>query len=271
MSSRLLAACLLAAAGAAGAADDERVAFILGNAEYRHAKPLANPANDAQALAASFTRLGYEVIHGKDLTQAALAAQTRTFFDRLRGVEVAVFFYAGHGLQIDGRNYLVPVDFDPARKGALVEQLVPLDAIVEGMSRRARASLVFLDACRNNPFAAELKATLASGRAVELEPGRDARTVGTGLAEIRGRARTLIAFATQPGNVAADGSGANSPFTEGLLKNLEEPGLEVRELLTRVRVDVLQQTAGVQIPWDHSSLLSNFYLKKRPRRFVSPP
>jgi uncharacterized caspase-like protein len=267
----MVAAIFLAAGPVCAADSEERVAFILGNSDYRHAGHLKNPSNDAAALAAAFARLGYQVLHGKDLTQEALAAQTRSFFERLKGVDVAVFYYAGHGLQIDGRNFVVPVDFDPNRKGHLTDQLAPLDSIVEGMSKRARQSLVFLDACRDNPFAADLKSKLASGRSVSFDAAHGVQSVGSGLAEIKGRVRTLIAFATQPGNVAADGAGLNSPFTAGLLKSLEEPGLEVRELLTKVRVNVVEETAGAQIPWDHSSLLANFYIKKRPRRFASPP
>ena len=249
---RLLAAALLATAAPPLAADDERVAFILGIGAYRHAPPLRNPANDAAALAAAFARLGYEVLLGEDLGREALAARSREFFERLKGADVAVFFYAGHGVQIDGRNFLAPVDYDPARKVPLAEQMVPLDVFVDGMSRRARQSLVFLDACRTNPLAAELKSA-------------------PGLAEFKGRVRTLIAFATQPGAVAADGDGPNSPFTTALLGHLEEPGLEVRELMTRVRVAVVRQTSGAQVPWDHSSLLANFYVKQRPRRFAAPP
>ena len=272
MRSRLIAAAIVLAAGSACAADsDERVAFILGNGDYRHASPLRNPASDAGALSAAFARLGYQVVLGRDLTRQALEAQAKAFFSRLDGVEVAVFFYAGHGLQIDGRNFIVPVDFDPARSEPVATQLVQLDEIIEGMAKRARNSLVFLDACRDNPFAGDLRAKLASGGSLSMNASRSAHGVGTGLAEIKGRVGTLIAFATQPGNIALDGSGGNSPFTTGLLKNLEEPGLEVRELLTKVRVDVVAETAGAQIPWDHSSLLASFYLKKRPRRFASPP
>lgn len=251
-SSRLIAAAAILASAAPAFADDERVALILGNGAYRHAAPLKNSTNDAAALAQAFARLGYQVLHGEDLSREELGVQTKSFFERLKGADVAVFFYAGHGLQIDGRNFVMPVDFDPGSKLPVVEQLVPLDVFIDGMSRRARQSLVFLDACRNNPFAADLKSR-------------------PGLAEFKGRVRTLIAFATQPGSVASDGDGPNSPFTTALLTNLEEPGLEIRELMTKVRVAVVRQTSGAQVPWDHSSLLANFYVKKRPRRFAAPP
>jgi len=253
------------------AAGEERVAFIVGNGSYTQAGALKNPSNDASALAAAFARLGYHVILGKDLSQAQFAAQLQSLFERLDGVEVAVFFYAGHGLQIDSKNFLVPVDFDPNRKEFLTNHLVQLDTIIEGISKRARSSLIFLDACRDNPFANDLQSKLTSGRAVSLDAARGVQVVGTGLAEIKGRVGTLIAYATQPGNVASDGAGLNSPFTTGLLKNLEEPGLEIRELLTKVRVSVVEETGGAQIPWDHSSLLDNFYVKKKPRRFAPPP
>jgi uncharacterized caspase-like protein len=267
----ILALALLTAGPSIPAAGEERVAFIIGNSDYLHAEQLKNPGNDASALKAAFTRLGYQVIHGKDLSQERLTSQVRSFVERLVGVEVAVFFYAGHGLQIDGKNFLVPVDFDPNRQEHLTAQLVQLDIILEGMSKRARHTLVFLDACRDNPFTADLKSKLTSRGALSLDATRGVQVVGTGLAEVKGRVGTLIAYATQPGNVASDGVGLNSPFTSGLLKNLEKPGLEVRELLTKVRVSVVEETAGAQIPWDHSSLLDNFYIKKMPRRFVPPP
>ncbi|MDH5587218.1 MAG: caspase family protein, partial [Nitrospirota bacterium] len=185
------------------------------------------------------------------------------------GAKVAVFFYAGHGLQLNNKNFLVPVDFDPRVEEYLGNQLIVLDTILQEMTRRTPVNVVFLDACRDNPFTDVLSARMTKGRSVAIDQHRGIQTVGTGLAEVKGSVGTLIAYATQPGNVAMDGEGDNSPFTLGLLQHLETPGLEVRELLMKVRGSVVEETSGVQIPWDHSSLMERFYFKKK--RFRAPP
>lgn len=245
------------------ATQPERVAFIVGNSAYSHASPLKNPSNDASALAEAFRRLGFRVIQGQNLSREGTERQLRDFFQHLGRAEAAVFFYAGHGLQINGKNFLVPVDFDPERDEYLTTQLVQLDSVLNEMANRVQHSLVFLDACRDNPFATTLVSKLAKGRSVPIDATRGVKVVGNGLAEAKGNVGMLIAFATQPGNVASDGSGAHSPFATGLLKYLDQP-LEVRELLTKVRMSVVKETASQQIPWDHSSLTENYYLKKEP-------
>jgi uncharacterized caspase-like protein len=252
------------------ATQPERVAFIIGNSAYSHASPLKNPSNDASALAEAFTRLGFRVIQGRNLSHEGMERQMRNFYQYLGGAETAVFFYAGHGLVIDGKNFLVPVDFDPERDEYLTTQLVQLDSVLDEMANRAQHSLVFMDACRDNPFTATLVSKLAKGRSVPVDATRGVKVVGKGLAEAKGNVGMLIAYATQPGNVASDGSGAHSPFATGLLKYVDEPGLEVRELLSKVRMSVVGETAGQQIPWDHSSLTENYYLKKKPFEFVPP-
>lgn len=252
------------------ATQPERVAFIIGNSAYSHASPLKNPSNDASALAEAFTRLGFRVIQGRNLSHEGMERQMRNFYQYLGGAETAVFFYAGHGLQINGKNFLVPVDFDPERDEYLTTQLVQLDSVLDEMANRAQHSLVFLDACRDNPFTTTLASKLAKGRSVPIDATRGVKVVGNGLAEAKGNVGMLIAYATQPGNVASDGSGAHSPFATGLLKYVDEPGLEVRELLSKVRMSVVGETAGQQIPWDHSSLTENYYLKKKPFEIVAP-
>jgi uncharacterized caspase-like protein len=249
----------------------KRVALILGNSAYMHTTALRNPVNDANALSKAFTRLGFEVIRGTDLAKSGMDRQIRKFSRHLRGADLAVFFYAGHGMQLNFKNYLVPVDFNPQVGKNLIFQLISLDNILHELEKKKRVSIIFLDACRDNPLANKLESSLSEGRSMMIDKNRGVKVVGQGLAEVEGKAGTLIAYATQPGNVASDGDGNNSPFTEGLLKYIEEPGLEIRDMLSYVRVRVLKKTAEKQIPWDHSSLVNKVYFKKKKRRPAPPP
>ena len=258
-------------AGCTGLHRNERVALIIGNSSYSHSASLKNPVHDASAISQAFNRLGFKVIEGRDLSRSAMDSQVQDFRQRLEKAEIAVLFYAGHGLQINHTNFLVPVDFNSQEEGELASRLFELDTVLSDMTQRARVSLVFLDACRDNPFKGDLTAKLSGGRSLAVDQMRGVRVVGEGLAEVKGRIGTLIAYATQPGNFAADGTGTNSPFTAALLKHLEDPGLEVRELLMQVRNSVVQETNGSQIPWDHSSLVENVYLKKKHRPPSPPP
>jgi uncharacterized caspase-like protein len=249
----------------------KRVALVLGNSAYKHTTPLRNPVNDAISLSKAFTRLGFEVIRGTDQTKSGMDRQIQKFSRHLRGADLAVFFYAGHGMQLNFKNYLVPVDFNPQMGNNLIFQLISLDNILHELEKRKRVSIIFLDACRDNPLADKLESSLSEGRSLMIDKNRGVKVVGQGLAEVEGKAGTLIAYATQPGNVASDGDGKNSPFTEGLLKYIEEPGLEIRDMLSYVRVRVLKKTAEKQIPWDHSSLVKKVYFKKKKRKPAPPP
>lgn len=250
---------------------EKRVALILGNSAYGHSTPLRNPVNDANALSKAFTRLGFKAIRGVDQTKSGMDNQIQLFSEHLKGAELAVFFYAGHGIQLNFKNYLVPVDFNPQVDTNLISQLISLDNILHELEKKKCISIIFLDACRDNPLANKLAANLSSGRSLLIDKKRGVKVVGQGLAEVEGKAGTLIAYATQPGNVASDGDGKNSPFTEGLLKYIEQPGLEIRDMLSYVRVRVIKKTAEKQIPWDHSSLVKKVYFKKKIRRFAPPP
>lgn len=250
---------------------EKRVALILGNSAYRHSSPLKNPVNDAKALSESFTQLGFYVICGIDKTKSGMDNQIQLFSKHVEGAELAVFFYAGHGMQLNFENYLVPIDFDPQAGNNLISQLISLDNILHELEKEKRISIIFLDACRDNPLANKLASNLESGRSLLIDKNRGVKVVGQGLAEVEGKAGTLIAYATQPGNVASDGDGDNSPFTEALLRYLEEPGLEIRDMLSYVRVRVMKKTSDQQIPWDHSSLIKKVYFKKKKTRFAPPP
>src|SRR5262249_35081556 len=194
-----------------------RVALVIGNGAYKHAPALTNPKNDAEAVAAALKRLKFEVIAGLDLDEAATRRILREFAEKLDGLgneDVAILFYAGHGLQVNGKNYLVPVDAKLERQRDLDFQAVSFDFVQSLMEKRAQTNIVILDSCRDNPLAR----TLARGMGTRS-------TVGAGLAEMRGINDTLIVYATNPGNVALDGAEKHSPFTAALLKHIEQPGL----------------------------------------------
>jgi Caspase domain len=227
----------------------ERIALVVGNGKYQHANALPNPANDARAVAKALGELGFDVAQGVDLDRNGMERLLRDFLNKAKAAQVVLLFYAGHGLQVDGRNYLVPVDAKLETSTDLNFGTVDLDRILASLDTPARANIVILDACRDNPLA---RSFAAKTRSASVGAGLAAYTsLGTG---------TLIAFSTAPGKVAADGDKANSPFTESLIKHLRTPGLEVRQMLTRVRNDVATATGEMQVPWDNSSLRGDVYL-----------
>lgn len=250
-----LALILLVLALALPVAAADKVALVIGNSAYRHAPALPNPGNDARAVADLLTGMGFEVVAGYDLDKAGLDAKVQDFARALGGADTALVFYAGHGLQVEGRNFLVPIDARLASEADLDFEAVDMDLILRQLERRQRTNLVFLDACRDNPLAGNLARSMGAARSAGI---------GRGLARIDGGLGTLIAYATQPGNIAADGTGNHSPFTEALLRHLPTPGLEVRQALSRVRKDVVEATDGKQVPWDHSSLMGDFILNPAP-------
>jgi caspase domain-containing protein/YARHG domain-containing protein len=235
----------------------DRVALVIGNGKYVNATALPNPANDAQAVARALGEIGFDVAQGTDLDRNAMERLLRDFLRKAVAARVALLFYAGHGMQVDGRNYLVPVDAKLEAASDLGFETVELDKILASLDDPSRATIVILDACRDNPLARSFSMRLGATRSAAVGAGLAAySTLGTG---------TLIAFATAPGQVALDGQSTNSPFTEGLVKHLRTPGLEVRQMLTRVRADVAASTRNRQIPWDNSSLLGEVYLAGSPK------
>lgn len=231
---------------------EKRVALVVGNARYRHATPLTNPTNDASDLAAALRSIGFEVVEGSDLDFQAFRGSIREFSQKLDGAAVALFFYAGHGLQVGGKNYLVPIDAKLENASDLELDAVNVETVTRAMEGEERVNLVLLDACRDNPFTRSLRRSLGVSRSA---------AVGAGLAPIRTAGGTLVAFATDPDNVALDGEGArNSPFTTALLKHIRQPGVEVEAMMKRVRREVIQATRGKQTPWSNSSLTKDVYL-----------
>ena len=245
----------------AGAGAERRVALVIGNSAYAHTPPLPNPRNDAEALAEVLGGLGFEVVEGLDLDRASTTRLLRAYADRLKGASVALFFYAGHGLQVDGINYLVPVDARLEEENDLPFEAVELSLVLRLMQRQVPTSLVFVDACRNNPLAQNLSRSMGKSRSV---------AVGKGLARVSSGVGMLIAYATQPDAVAADGAGRHSPFTGALLKHIAAPGLEVRQVLSRVRERVVRESGGRQVPWDNSSLTGDFYFAAQQPEAAQP-
>jgi uncharacterized caspase-like protein len=237
---------------AAANPNERRVALVIGNSAYRFAPALPNPKNDAADLSKSLRNLGFEVVEGHDLDRKGMESAIGEFAEKIKTAKLAGFYYAGHGLQVDGRNYLVPVDGQIKRAADLNTGAVSLDYVLAQMDKEQRVNLVFLDACRDNPIAGTIDLALDT---------RTARA-GQGLAQIKGAIDTLIVFATQPDNVALDGEGRNSPFTRALLKHIQTPNAEISSIMKRVRSDVVEATKQKQVPWDHSSLRADVVLAK---------
>lgn len=230
---------------------EKRVALVIGNSAYQHVPTLPNPDNDAGDMAAKLTDLGFEVVVGRDLDLAGVRNTIRDFVGKLDGADLALFYYAGHGLQVNGENYIAPVDAKLLSYIDLEFEAVPMNLILSAMERSTRVNLVFLDACRDNPLAVNLARSM----------GTRSSSIGRGLAKVGTGIGSLIAFATQPGNVALDGAGRNSPFTAALLRHLGKPGRDITRELIDVRRDVLEATGGKQVPWDNSSLTGEVVLK----------
>src|SRR5689334_18283674 len=238
-----------------------RVALVIGNSAYAHVRPLPNPTNDARAMAKSLRDIGFVVTEGTDLDRTAMQATIRDFLRDAARSQVAVVYYAGHGVQIDGRNYLVPIDIQiQSGSGGMIDTMMDMDTIIAGLDDQVRTNILILDACRNNPMAPKL-ASAGPTRDIEAGSGLAApATLGAGSTLGAG---TLIAFATAPGQVALDGEGPNSPFSAALTRHIGTPGLEVQQMLTRVRAEVVAATKGKQVPWSNSSLLGEVYLAEK--------
>src|SRR6202790_858770 len=231
---------------------DRRVAFVVGNGAYKNAQPLPNPPIDAKAMASVLRNVGFEVVEGTNLTRDKMTERLLEFGKKAQGADVALFFYAGHGIAINGTNYLLPVDADiKSEMDVRLGSTINIDVTLDQTMSDAKVKLVLLDACRDNPFAARLR-SLKTTRRVNVQ---------TGLAEMKSGEGTLIAFATGPGQTALDGQeGTHSPFTRALLANVAKPGVEIQEAMTKVRAQVNEETNKGQLPWGHTNLIGSVYL-----------
>lgn len=258
----------LAAFGAEAAAPDaKRVALVIGNSNYVHAVTLPNPANDARLIASTLRNAGFEVIEGVDQDNAGMHSLISRFTEQAYDADLAVIFYAGHGMQVDGKNYLIPVDADLTSPAYLKTRTVQIDDFMAALPPDPAIGVIILDACRDNPLAKTLAASLPKSRSTSL---------GTGLAPVEARSDgvgtggLLIAYATDPGAIAFDGDGVDSPYSTALARHLTEPGVEIQSALTRVRGEVTESTQGRQRPWHNASLGREVFLGK-PVTAAAPP
>jgi hypothetical protein len=226
---------------------EKRVALILGNSIYQNVPPLSNPINDGAVMASTFKSAGFDVVDSRfDLSALETRRVLRDFADRARDADIAVVYYAGHGMEVDGTNYLIPVDAKLERDTDIYDEAFSLDRILVAVEPAKQLRLVILDACRDNPFARNMKHSLAS------------RSIGRGLAKIEPASpNTLIAYSAKAGSTAQDGDGKNSPFTTALAQHLTTPGLDVRKAFGFVRDDVLKNTGNRQEPFVYGSLGGN--------------
>lgn len=238
---------LLLAVSVVGASDanaEKRVALIIGNSNYENVARLANPANDAALMAETFKSAGFDKVElRRDLKIAEMRRALREFVDSSREADVAMVYFAGHGIEVDGNNYLVPVDAVLERDVDIYDEALSLERVLVAVEPARQLRLIILDACRDNPFSRSMKRTIAS------------RAIGRGLAKVEPTSRnTLIAFASKAGSTAADGDGKHSPFSAALAKHVIKPGLDLRKAFGYVRDDVLKSTGNRQEPYVYGSL-----------------
>ncbi len=249
--------------GLASAIADERYALIIGNSNYQHVPTLKNPVNDARDIEKVLEDLNFKtrLLEDTELTDVKRAVQA--FLKDLEDSEgVGLFFYAGHGIQVNGENYLIPVETSIDRN--IEAQSYNVSLLLDGM-RKARSStkIIILDACRDNPFLALQTETGDSGGDSRALKNKTLKDSATGLSKLDAPPDTLIAFSTAPGKTAADGSGRNSPYTRELVKVLKIQGLTIDKVFHRIRQEVFDKTDGQQIPWESSSLIQSFYFNPR--------
>src|SRR6188768_2363281 len=223
---------------------EKRVALVIGNAAYQNVAKLPNPVNDGATIATTLKGAGFDVVDSRhDLGAAETRRALRDFADRARDADIAVVYYAGHGIEVDGGNYLIPVDAKLERDTDVYDEALSLDRVLLAIEPAKKLRLVILDACRDNPFSKNMKRTVAS------------RAIGQGLAKIEPTSpNVLIAYSAKAGSTAADGDGTNSPFTVALSKHLTTPGLDVRRAFGFVRDEVLKTTSNRQEPFVYGSL-----------------
>jgi hypothetical protein len=224
-----------------------RVALVIGNSNYRNVTPLVNPSHDSRLVAQALRSLGFTLVGGReqnDLDKSHFDRAIQKFGDQMAGAEVALFYYAGHGVQVHGSNYLVPIDANPTRESDVDFQFVDSETVLHQMEdAKAQLNLIILDACRNNPFG-----------------GRGLRAVAAGLAEMQAPDGTLISYATQPGSVASDGDKGDSPFTLALVHEIQQPGHDIFNVFNQIGLVVERESGGAQQPWVAASPINgDFY------------
>ncbi|TGT67790.1 peptidase C14 caspase catalytic subunit p20 [bacterium M00.F.Ca.ET.159.01.1.1] len=257
----LIAALILVGLTTVQARADRRVALVIGNSEYREIPALKNPDKDAEDVSSTFRLAGFDVFVAKDLTKVQFEKEFRNYLAAADGADLAVVYYSGHGFQIGGENFLIPVDASLKAAADIEVQAVKLDDVLQQLRAKSKIQVIVLDACRNNPFPRKdywlRDQLIAAG--------------GTGLAQVKSSLNTLIAFATEPGSVAYDGSGDLSPFSSAFSRRALAPNQEIRAVMAAVRRDVVEATKGAQVPWENSSLIDEVVLMRRASRPALPP
>jgi hypothetical protein len=252
-------ALFLVVISASSAAAEKRVALVIGNSAYQNVARLDNPRNDAVLIADTLGRLGFTLVGGGaqvDLDKPAFDMAVQRFGNQLVGADVGLFYYAGHGLQLRGTNYLVPISANPAREADVDFQMVDVALVLRQMeSAGTKLNIVMLDACRNNPFG-----------------GRGLRATDGGLAQLRAPEGTLLSYATQPGNVALDGDDGHSPYTRALVETMQKPGLDVFQTFNQVGLAVKRTTGSSQQPWVSTSPIDgSFYFSGSGNQMAAVP
>jgi uncharacterized caspase-like protein len=247
---RVLLALAVALIAGAAQASEKRVALIIGNAAYRSAPPLANALNDAELISATLKTLGFEVLDGRNLTKDGMGKLLGNFARELRGADAGLVYYAGHGLQFEGQNYLLPIDASIEDEFSLSFETIRLDDVMTTLRYASGVQILVLDACRNNPFVAKL------GR----KSGSRDIALRSGLAPVKRTQGMIVAYATQSNDVATDGEGSNSPFTAALAREMKRPGQEIATVFRKVQTQVYTSTGGRQLPELSISLLGEFFI-----------
>jgi len=219
----------------------QRLALVIGNSEYR-SSPLKNPVRDARDISAALQKLGFQVIYEENATRRRMDDAVRAFYSKLRNSETGLFYYAGHGMQVKGRNFLIPVDARIETESDIEHESIDLGRVLGKMEDAGNpVNIVILDACRDNPFA------------------RSFRSSGAGLARMDAPVGSIVAYATSPESVAADGTGQNGIYTKHLLRQMMMPGLTIEQVFKAVRNNVINETNHKQVPWESTSLRGDFY------------
>jgi TPR repeat protein len=254
-------ACAFVVLTSSAEAAGKRVAFVVGNGAYTAVPPLDNPKNDAKAVSEALRKVGFEVVTAIDLNREDFDKSVETFIRSLYDAELSVFYYSGHGVEVGGENRIIPVDAALATDAALEIETVSLQTIMMQMRNNSRAQLLYLDACRDNPFA--VKKFLVGADQIK-------RQVGRGLAKENASIGSLIAYATEPGNIALDGDSANSPFTEAVLRHSFAANVDVQTALLQVTRDVWESTHQKQRPWSNATLVEPIYLNGEKTKTDAP-
>lgn len=260
---------LVAAAVPSDANAGRRLALVIGNSSYQHVSELTNPQNDANDIADKLRNLSFDVMLGTNLTRDQMHEAFEKFAQELKPGDEGLFFYAGHGIALNGENFLIPVDMpaeikvedESQSKAALDDSLVNMQAVIEPL-QQAKLGLIFLDACRNTPSKEELGLQIMAqdGSTRKLRSLSFSRGISkVNVVSTAGASGIFRAYATQPNNVSDDGGGRNSPFTKALLKHIGTKGVDVHQMMIKVRLDVQTETSGRQVPWEESALTDVYY------------